>query len=89
MESFQQQAITTSSYKPRIWKHYVDDTLTILYRGNFDSFLQHLNNQRPSICFTMETEDDCKLAFLDTAVSREPVGGLTTGVNRKSMPTNQ
>ena len=37
----------------------------------------------------METEDDCKLAFLDTAVSREPDGGLTTGVNRKSMPTNQ
>ena len=40
MESFEQQAITTSAYKPRIWKRYVDDTFTILDRGNVDSFLQ-------------------------------------------------
>ena len=26
MESFEEQAITTTSYKPRIWKRYVDDT---------------------------------------------------------------
>ena len=34
MESFEQQAITTSACKPRIWKRYVDDTFTILDRGN-------------------------------------------------------
>ena len=45
MESFEQQAITTSAHKPRIWKRYFDDTFTILYRGNVDSFLQHLSNQ--------------------------------------------
>ena len=49
MESFEEQAITTSSYKPTIWKRYVDDTFTILDRGNVDDFLQHLNNQQPSI----------------------------------------
>ena len=32
MESFKEQAITTSSYKPRIWKHYVNNTFTILGR---------------------------------------------------------
>ena len=58
MESFEQQAITASAYKPRIWKRNVDDTFTILDRGNVDSFLQHLNNQQPSIRFTMETEND-------------------------------
>ena len=78
MESFEEQAITTSSYKPTIWKRYVDDTFTILDRGNVDDFLQHLNNQQPSIRFTMETENNNKLAFLDTAVSREPDGRLTT-----------
>ncbi|KAL9962797.1 hypothetical protein ACROYT_G031937 [Oculina patagonica] len=47
-------------------------------RENVDSFLQHLNIQQPSIRFTMETESDSKLAFLDTAVSREPDGRLIT-----------
>ena len=56
MQSFEQQAITSSAYKPRISKRYVDDTFTILDRGNVDSFLQHLNNQQLSINFTMETE---------------------------------
>jgi len=64
MESFKEQAIATSPYKPRIWKCYMDETFTILDRGNVNSFLQHLNNQRPSIHFTMETESDSKLIFL-------------------------
>ena len=89
MESFEEQAITTSSYKPTIWKRCVDDTFTILDRGNVDDFLQHLNNQQPSIRFTMETENNNKLAFLDTAVSREPDGRLTTRVYRKPTHTDQ
>ena len=89
MESFEEQAITTSSYEPRIWKRHVDDTFTILDRENVDDFLQHLNNQQPSIRFTMETEKDNKLAFLDTAVLREPDGRLTTSVYRKPTRTDQ
>ena len=89
MENFEEQAITTSSYEPRIWKRYVDDTFTILDRENVDDFLQHLNNQQPSIRFTMETEKDNKLAFLDTAVLREPDGRLTTSVYRKPTHTDQ
>ena len=89
MESFEEQAITTSSYEPRIWKRYVDDTFTILDRENVDDFLQNLNNQQPSIRFTMETEKHNKLALLDTAVLREPDGRLTTSVCRKSTHTDQ
>ena len=89
MESFEEQATTTSSYEPRIWKRHVDDTFTILDRENVDDFLQHLNNQQPSIRFTMETEKDNKLAFLDTAVLREPDGRLTTSVYRKPTHTDQ
>ena len=37
----------------------------------------------------METENDYKLAFLDTAVSRELDGRLTTGVYRKPTHTDQ
>ncbi|XP_068717235.1 uncharacterized protein [Montipora capricornis] len=37
----------------------------------------------------METENDYKLACLETAVSREPDGRLTTGVYRKPTHTDQ
>ena len=37
----------------------------------------------------METENDYKLAFLDTAVSREPDGRLPTSLYRKPTHTDQ
>ena len=67
----------------------MDDIFTILDRENIDVFLQHLNNQQPSIHFTMETEKDNKLAFLVTAVSREPDSHLTTSIYKKRTHTDQ
>ncbi|KAL9986793.1 hypothetical protein ACROYT_G000991 [Oculina patagonica] len=55
MESFEEQAITSSSCKPKIWTRYVDDTLAILERGRVDSFVQYLNNLQPSIRFTSKS----------------------------------
>ena len=89
MESFEEQAITTSPNEPRIWKRYVDDTFTILDRENVNDFLQHLNNQQPSIRFIMETEKDNKLAFQDTAVLRELDGRPTSCVYKKPTHTDQ
>ena len=89
MEAFEEQATESAPYKPKIWKHYTDDTFTILDRGNVDSFLNHLNSQQPTIRFTMETEKESKIAFLDTSVSREPDGRLTTSVYRKPTHTDQ
>jgi len=48
-------------------KHYIDDTFTILDRSN----IGHLNSEQSTIGFTMETEKDNKIAFLDPSVSRE------------------
>ena len=89
LQKLEEQAITTLSYDPRIWKRYVDNTFTILDRENVDDFLQHLNNQQPSTSFTIETEKDKKLALLDTAVLREPDGRLTTSIYRKPTHTDQ
>ena len=89
METFEEQAIESAPSKPKIWKRYVDDTFTILDRDRVDSFLKHLNSQQPTIRFTMETENDNKIAFLDASVSREPDGRLTTSVYRKPTHTDQ
>ena len=63
MEMFEEQAITSTPCKPKIWKCYMDNTFTILDQISIDYFLQHLNSQQPTICFTMETESDNKIVF--------------------------
>ena len=54
MEEFEEQVIATATYKPKIWKRYVDDIFTVLGEDYVDGFLQHLNSQQPAIRFTME-----------------------------------
>ena len=56
---------------------------------NADNLLSHLNQQHPSIRFTMETKNNNKIAFLDTLVTREPDGKLLTSVYRKPTHTDQ
>ena len=65
MEVFQEQAIESTTQKPKIWKRFVDEIITILDRSYVDSLLQHLNSQQPTIRFTMETEKDKKIVFLE------------------------
>ena len=89
MEDFEEHAIASAIYKPKIWKRYVDDTFTILDRDQVDGFLQHLNNQQPTIHFTMETDKDNSIPFLDTSVIRDSNGLLTTSVYRKPTHTDQ
>ena len=54
MEVFEEQAIESTTQKLKIWKRYVDETITILDRSYVDCLLQHLNSQQPTIRFTME-----------------------------------
>ena len=53
--------------------------------------MSYLNQQHPSIRFTMETENNNEIAFLDTLVTREPdaYGKLLTRVYRKPTHTDQ
>ena len=81
-------AITSSSYMPKAWKHYVDDTFTTLDRGTVDDFYGISTTRSPPSA-SLSRQNDTKLAFLDTAVSREPDGRLTTSVNKKPTHTDQ
>ena len=52
-------------------------------------FFDHLNNVDPNINFTIELEQDDKLAFLDVLVMRTGDEKLATKVPKKTTHTNR
>ena len=54
MEFFEELVLRTAPARPRIWKRYVDDTFTLVNKGDVDELLLHLNSIRPSIKLTTE-----------------------------------
>ncbi|XP_033114537.1 uncharacterized protein LOC117115014 [Anneissia japonica] len=73
MEEFERIALYTSSeHRPKLWLRYVDDTFVIWphNRELLGEFLCHLNAQHSTIAFTMETESDRSIPFLDVHVTR-------------------
>ena len=60
---------------PSLWYQYMDHTFVIQPHGHesLDDFLSNINSLRQSIEFTMETEKDRRLPFLDVLVQRKAV----------------
>ena len=89
MESFEQEALNSANDKPKLWVRFVDNTFVIWQHGldKLEPFQQHLNSVRKSIKFTMETETEGKLPFLDVLVKRD-CSHLTTSVFRKKTHTD-
>ncbi|PNF31038.1 hypothetical protein B7P43_G17855, partial [Cryptotermes secundus] len=90
MEHFEKLALDSAPYKPSLWLPYVDDTFVVWPHGpeRLQTFFDHLNSLRPSICFTMETESNNAISFLDVLVIREKTA-LATQVYRKHTHTGQ
>ncbi len=83
-------SLNSAPVKPVLWKRYVDDTFCIDKKGSEKHLLDHLNSVRP-IKFTMESDEDSKLPFLDCLLKREREsdGMLTSTVYRKSTHTDR
>ena len=47
MEFFEELALRTAPARPYIWKRYVENTFTLLKKGDVDELLLHLNSIRP------------------------------------------
>ncbi|XP_068697769.1 uncharacterized protein [Montipora capricornis] len=88
MEVIEEFAISTSSVPPRIWKRYVDDSLVIIKKDAVSSFPNALNASDPKISFTIELENNGRIAFLDTLVSRGN-GVVVIDVYRKTTHTDR
>ena len=77
------------AYRPLFYRRYVDDTFTLFKsRDDADNFLQHINSLHPNIKFTIEHEQNNKLAFLDILITRTNQG-FDTSVFRKKTFTGQ
>ena len=68
---FEGLAFNAALARPRIWKRYLDDTFSVMKKGDVDGLLNHLNRIRLSIKFTMELEENGSIPFLDTRVTRK------------------
>ena len=68
----------------------MDDVFSIWPHDSrsLDEFLGHLNSQNPAIQFTMEKENDRKIAFLDVLVEKEGTSA-TTSIFRKKTHTDK
>jgi predicted GIY-YIG superfamily endonuclease len=71
------------------WKRYVDDIFAIIRRRHLKKLLENLNNFHKSIKFTIEEEEEGRLAFLDVMVYEKADGTLGHRVYRKTTHTNK
>ena len=90
MEHFEARALETAPHPQAFGKRYVDDTFVILKTAHKEEFFHHLNGIEEKIQFTAEnTRADGSLPFLDTLVTVEEDGSLSTSIYRKPTHTNQ
>ena len=71
MEIIEESAISASATPPRVWKRYVDDSFVIIEKTTVSTFHDTLNSIDPKISFTIDTENNGQISFLDTLVSRK------------------
>ncbi|XP_067682731.1 uncharacterized protein [Haliotis asinina] len=89
MPSFEEAALSTASFQALRWYRKVDDTFTTIANDNDPSeLLNHLNDQHPRIKFTVETETNLHLPFLDVSIHTTD-DGLRTSAYRHPMHTGQ
>jgi len=91
METFEVNALDTAPKKPKCWFRYVNDTFVVWTHGEdeLQRFLVHLISLNPRIQFTMETEKEGRLPFLDVMVTGKPNGTLAHMVYRKQTHTDR
>ena len=72
MGKFEQQAIENATYKPFVWRRFIDDIFMVWTEGeeHLKTFISYLNSIHPTIKFTHEysSSRNQTLPFLDVQV---------------------
>ena len=82
----EQQALSSSTGKPKQYNHFVDDGLGyFINRTHAEEFLQHLNSLAPDLEYTIEhPNNDGSIPFLDILIHPDN----STSIYRKPTNTN-
>ena len=87
MEELEEQASEKVGWAPPcLWKRFVDDIISILWKREVQSNLDFLNTQHKRIEFTMEMEIDGSLPFMDVRFTRQNDGKLRREVYQQVYP---
>ena len=70
------------------WKRFVDDSFSIIKKNAVTTFHNTMNSMDATIQFTLEHENNGKLASLDTVITRKD-GKLNIDVYRKATHTDR
>ena len=89
MQATETTTLTTTSHLPKVWGRHVDDVFSIRRKSNLHDFFQHINSLHPKTKFTMETEQNSQLPFLDTLIQRNSDNTISVRVYRKPRHTDQ
>ena len=98
MEDFEEAALANyptgdNSIRPSdvilFWLRKADDTLVAIHNDHIHPLHNYLNSIHPDIKWTIEVEQDRKIAMLDVTIIHNPNGSLSFDVYRKPTHTNQ
>ena len=89
MQATETTALTTTSHPLKVWECHVDDVFSVIRKSNLHDFFQHINSLHPKTKFTMETEGNSQLPFLDTLIQRNRDNTISVRVYRKPTHTDQ
>ena len=82
MVDLEETCIENLSFRPAIYKRYVDDIIIALPSDRIDETLNTFNSYHQKLQFTIETEIDNTISFLDIALTRVD-NQITTNWYRK------
>ncbi|XP_044762030.1 uncharacterized protein LOC123319226 [Coccinella septempunctata] len=88
LEYFEEKVLLNSSYRITIFKRYVDDCLIITTEDQIKEIMEVLNNLNNKLKFTLETELDNKINFLDMTIIREN-NKIETKMLRKTINSDR
>ena len=89
MQKIENQIMTKTKHKPKIWLRYIDDIFVIWEHGQeeLDHFLEEINNLHHTIKFTMESSKT-EMNFLDVLVKVDSKMKMYTSLFCKKTDKN-